>query len=261
MPAQIIATEDGQERVYWIEDEVVRIGTDPICELPLEDPTIAAHAITLEYADGRYKLHNRTESPIVLDGSPCRRKGAVLWQDGMSLQLSASTVLRLETEDDPAPGARHPVDLLGDQGDDVDPDESGEVGDETGPSVSPSARRVQFGVIATCLLAIPILLISAQGSDPAPSTPPISLETVIASLDEEDAAPSPALAGLRELRESLQAARFQELRGQDRRALSLYRVVRDRLDSLRRGDGTFLTHFEQIAYDYSIARIAMLTPR
>ena len=56
---------------YWIDRPVLRIGSDPQCEICLPTAELAAHALTLEFRGGAYRAYNRASTPIFL-GSTSR---------------------------------------------------------------------------------------------------------------------------------------------------------------------------------------------
>src|SRR5262245_60944880 len=62
MPAKIVVKSGAAaKQVFPIEEELVRIGSDPTCELVLPDANLAPHAATLEFLDGNYIVYNRSD--------------------------------------------------------------------------------------------------------------------------------------------------------------------------------------------------------
>src|SRR5262249_52982668 len=94
----------GQE--YWIESEVLRIGSEQPCEIRLADPGVPPHAVTLEFRDSGYKVYNRSDGPLSLNDRVLSPRSAATWPEGQDLYLSDELALRLVTDGDPTPAKR-----------------------------------------------------------------------------------------------------------------------------------------------------------
>ena len=67
MPAKLVVVSGaapGSE--FPIQQPVFRIGSGAQCEFRLRDPRLAVHAITMEYREDGYLLHNRSDQPVDL---------------------------------------------------------------------------------------------------------------------------------------------------------------------------------------------------
>ena len=47
---------------YWIDRPVLRMGSDPQCEISLPSAELSPHALTLEFRGGVYRAYNRSSS-------------------------------------------------------------------------------------------------------------------------------------------------------------------------------------------------------
>tara|TARA_R110002049_G_scaffold4601_4_gene31974 strand:+ start:253570 stop:254370 length:801 start_codon:yes stop_codon:yes gene_type:complete len=92
--------------VHWIERKVVRIGSDPAMEITIPSDQVAPHALTLEYRDSGYHVHNRSPGMIHLGGSVIAQNASGRWADADLLEIAGSVQLALELDDDAAPSPR-----------------------------------------------------------------------------------------------------------------------------------------------------------
>lgn len=108
MPAKLVVvsgTQPGQE--FWIEEEVLRIGSEEPCEVRLVEPGLPPHVATLEFRPDGYALYNRGDQPIRLDRRALApRDPAARWPAGKDLALNDQLTLRLVVDGDPAPAKR-----------------------------------------------------------------------------------------------------------------------------------------------------------
>jgi hypothetical protein len=157
MPAKLSVIAGFSEGTsYWIEDPVVRIGSDPECDLCLPSSDLAGHALTLEYRDGDYFLHNKSAGSIVVSGKPLPSGNTAKWREGRKVELPGNTVLVLDIDGDPAPSSQPEAPAVFDYSTDeyVDDEEDTRKDspvDETSSGVKP-ATVIQLAVIAACVL-------------------------------------------------------------------------------------------------------------
>src|SRR5262245_4069268 len=81
---------------YWIDRPVLRIGSDPQCEICVPSAELAAHALTLEYRTGTYRVYNRGAEPISVGATSVARGSATEWRDGQTAILAGDLHLQLE---------------------------------------------------------------------------------------------------------------------------------------------------------------------
>src|SRR6056297_1197182 len=98
--------------VHWIGRHVTRIGSDPAMDLTIPSERLAKHALTLEYREGTYRIHNRSSGPIYLGGRTVESGASDTWMDADLLELADSVRLAMEWDNDPAPSAK-PADRAG----------------------------------------------------------------------------------------------------------------------------------------------------
>jgi hypothetical protein len=252
MPAKIVVTDSsGSETEHWVEDEVIRVGSDAGCDVRLSGRRAAAHTATVEYVNGSYLVYNRSNAAFSIGGRPVAPGATSPWPPGSLLETDGET-LELRVEGDPAPSLKPQA------GADIAsaPDEpTGATGEE--PQVQPPAKArsnaaLQAGVTLACVVGAALLLLydPSQTFDSQPQAP--SFGHLIRNLCKQE---SPGDPGLSAIRYDLQSARIAQSRGDDERALALYDAVRDALVARGRltdcGDGPPLT--DETSWDaYSI---------
>ena len=91
---------------YWIDRPVLRIGSDPQCDICLPTAELAPHALTLEFRGGNYRVYNRGTSPVTVGRSTLQAGANGLWNDGDSIVLPGNLQLRLAVDGDPRPSPR-----------------------------------------------------------------------------------------------------------------------------------------------------------
>jgi hypothetical protein len=260
MPTKIVVQSGGgATRDYWVRDEVVRIGSDPACDLRVVAPGVEAHAATLEYLAGEYRVHNRSGRSIRLDQSEVAPRAWGLWRDSRILALAPGTSLRLESEADPSPAspARPAFSAPANEPEPLDdPEQATPV---VAPDPAAMARRkqqFQVAVIASCAIALPLVIVLA------PSPPSAgSLSATFGGFSEAyEREPEAVRESLGDLRRTLNDAQIQERHGDPSRAWLLYCRARDRLVVRRGRDGSWEHPSEQIAYQLALDRIAALPP-
>lgn len=226
MPAKLVVTAGATRgREHWIEEEVVRIGHDPRCEIRVEEPGLAAFAAALEFADGRYTVYNQSSSPMVLAGRELAPRASAPWPPGQELTPANGVTLRLEAEKDQAPRHRPlaPVTVESDK-------PAAPTADVAKPGSTPRTV-MQFAVIALCLIGIVAMIafqdqVETEEAARDPSADFAACLEVLAADEHHD------------LRRDLQDARRAELRGDLVAARRLYARARDRVLA-RHPDGDF----------------------
>lgn len=104
MPAKVtIQSGISAGTSYWIERAVVRVGSDPKSDLCLPSANVPSHALTLEFRDGRYRIHNRCQVNVFVGTRVVEPGNAIEWPDTDILQLNNEIELVLDVEEDPSP--------------------------------------------------------------------------------------------------------------------------------------------------------------
>ncbi|HVX62768.1 MAG TPA: FHA domain-containing protein [Pirellulales bacterium] len=202
MSAKVVGASGGVAGLeFWIEEEVVRIGSDAACEIAIPSSDLASHVVTLEYRQGEYLIHNRESGAILLGGRPLPERASAAWAPGAELQLSRSVVLNLVISGDPAPArqevaAPFAADEPWNEEREADDEEPAEEPAKAG--ASKHAKSIVQAVITAVCIAGAIFMLSTGGPSPQASAGNRrqQFETLFASADTMEA----------EVRQRLQAA-------------------------------------------------------
>jgi len=104
MPAKVtVQSGISAGTTHWIERPVVRIGSDPQSDVCLPSADVAAHALTLEYRDGGYRVYNRCRNNVFIGMQAVQPGQALAWSDTDILHLSDDIELVLDLDEDPSP--------------------------------------------------------------------------------------------------------------------------------------------------------------
>lgn len=107
MPARIVVSTGPSAGIrHWIEVPVLRIGSDASAHICLRSADVVGHAATLEFRNGDYRLHNKSDRTIAIDGNSVAIGTFLNWRNGQKLILSPTVELVLEVETDPRPSPR-----------------------------------------------------------------------------------------------------------------------------------------------------------
>jgi len=218
---------------YWIDRPVLRIGSDPQCEICLPTAELAPHALTLEFREGNYRAYNRGTSPVTV-GSAVIQPGAIgIWREDQTVHLPGDLRLLLEVDGDPRPSPR-PESRL----DDAFSTENGDAlagaaaPDAVATAKKSSSSLVQLGIIGFCVLGMAALLtMRGGGADTATPDRPTFEAIVEQTLAKPDEAS-------RRLLQRLQYAQAALVRGDQHRDLA-----RERFQKLR---GQLVRHKESL---------------
>lgn len=251
MPAKLVVIAGADQGAdLWIEDEVQRLGHDPVCALRVSDDAVPAHVATLEFREGAYLIHNRCDDELFLDGKPLPARAQARWGVNKDLSLHGGVVLRLVVEGDPRPvkrqAAAQPYEYPDIPADDSKPG-AGPVDDDAPAPPADSQRSkkmTQMLVIVACALFGLYMLFFDKPSDTveAERDPRKEFKLAVDALSEKDDDPQ-----ARRVRELLQEARVAELRGDQTQAQALYGKVRDRILVLRNTeDGSLREDYKKV---------------
>lgn len=152
---------------FWIDRPVLRIGSDPQCDICLPSTELAPHALTLEFRDGSYRVYNRSASPVYVGASSVESGTSAAWRDGETIHLPGDLRVSMEVSGDPRPVPR--ADASRDDGledaalplsfEGADADDA----DKSRAKTSSKSSLVQMAVIGVCVLALVGLLTMKNG--------------------------------------------------------------------------------------------------
>jgi hypothetical protein len=152
---------------FWIDRPVLRVGSDPQCDVCLPSAELAPHALTLEFRDGNYRVYNRSASPVYVGAAIVESGTSAVWHDGETIQLPGELRVALEIDGDPRPSARAEGahdDGLAVAGLPLSADvAAADPAAETAAAKSSSKSWLQMAVIGVCVLALVGLLTMKGG--------------------------------------------------------------------------------------------------
>jgi hypothetical protein len=208
---------------YWIDRPVLRIGSDPQCEICVPTADLAPHALTLEFRDGNYRAYNRGSTPVNI-GAAIVQPGAIgVWQGDQTVHLPGDLRLLLEIDGDPRPSprpeARVDDDYVRENGAAL-ADSDSAAGEATAKKSSGSL--IQLGIIGFCILGMGAFLTMGGDGEPAGPARPTFEAIVESSLAKKE---DPSRAFL----PRLQYAQAALVRGHTELARTRFLKLRDQL--------------------------------
>ncbi len=145
-----------------IEKPVIRIGSATQNDVKIPSKTLTEHALTLEYRDSGYIVHNRNSSTVTIGTSPLESGQAVNWPAGQVLKIDDGTQLRLTTDGDPTPRPISDLEQTGFELEEVDDvSQDLETSDEENSSAKPS-RSKEMMTIGICAIIGLLLLMDTS---------------------------------------------------------------------------------------------------
>ena len=137
---------------YWIDKPVLRVGSDPQCEVCLPSTDLAPHALTIEFRDGRYRAYNRSTSPVLVGAVNVQPGSAGELPPGQTVRLPGDLRLVLQIDGDPRPCPR-PSDFRRDDEFDSESEvEPAGAAEEVATAKKSSKTLVQLAIIGFCVL-------------------------------------------------------------------------------------------------------------
>jgi hypothetical protein len=213
---------------YWIDRSVLRVGSDPGCEVCLPTAELAAHAVTLEFREGAYKLYNRGLKSISVGGKSVASGGASQWTGDEPLELPGDIRLVLQIDGNPAPcpppGEQSAIGAYddGDAGGTGDAARA-ENGRANAPSAAKSKMLTQIAVIGFCIAGCVMLIaFRGQADDQAANVKRLTFDELVASAPAGD-------PQARRLVAHLQLAQAAIVRGHTDLARARFADLRDKL--------------------------------
>jgi hypothetical protein len=210
---------------FWIDRPVLRIGSDPQCEICLPSADLASHALTLEFRDGTYRAYNRCSAPINIGRVAVQPGTNAAWNGDQTVQLPGDLRLVLEIDGDPRPSPR--PEARSDDGfatDDAAPQRLEPAAAAEATTKKSSSSMVQLAVIGLCILGMAAMLTMRGGADSAAAANRPSFESIVRdTLAEENDDVTRALLP------RLQYAQAQLVRGNGQLARLHFQRLRDQL--------------------------------
>ncbi len=209
---------------YWIDRPVLRIGSDPQCEICVPSADLAPHALTLEFRGGTYRAYNRGSSPVSIGSTTLQPGTAAAWEEDQAATLPGGLRLVLSFDGDPRPSPR-PESRIDDAFDDDGPvvvTDGQTIATPAAAKTSKTKTLIQLAVIGICIAAMAAFLMLSRGGAQAPAQNQPSFDAiVVASLNQDDK--------IRTLVQKLQFAQSFLVRGHNDFAKLCFADLRDQL--------------------------------
>lgn len=105
MPAEIeiLCPALSFRKRIWIERPVSRIGSDPGCEMFVPISELDAHAFTLIYESGGYKIISASAEGATLNGKAIGNQETFDFQDSDTIECANNISIQIAIQGDPAP--------------------------------------------------------------------------------------------------------------------------------------------------------------
>jgi hypothetical protein len=209
---------------YWIDRPVLRVGSDPQCEICLPSADLAPHALTVEFRGGAYRAYNRGAAPVSVGSTLLQPGAAGNWDEGDAVSLPGGLRLVLSFDGDPRPCPR-PEAVL-DDGFDVEVAAAAPAATAATTEAAKKAKSkslMQIAVIGLCLAATGgLLLLMNSGSPEPPAETVMPFDTIVQlSLAKDE--------NIRTIVQKLQYAQSFLVRGDRARAKLHFSNLRDQL--------------------------------
>jgi hypothetical protein len=216
----------------------VRIGGDPGCHVHV--PGLAAQVATLRYSDKSWRVINRSDGPLELEGRPLEAGGQAPWKSGQRLKLAPRVVLALRLDPDPAPkrpAVVAPSAVLEEPEPEPPPPEDP---DAPPPEPAPPPKKPAKSnlmpsiVIALCVVGGAWVMLDEGGPDAETGAKQrAEFEDLLKQLNER-VVKEPQNRFYATLLDTLQSARINERRDDYPGSGRAYRMLHDLLESRRR---------------------------
>ena len=233
---------------------MLRIDSDPNCDICLLTADVSPHALTLEFRAKNYRVYNRGTEPVTVGSAVVPSGGNAVWNEEESVVL-AGMRLSLAIDGDPQPSPRPESRrddelLIEDVGAPVAAASSPD--DEAAAKKKSSKTMVQLAVIGFCGLAMAALLTMGGGEDTAAADLPTFDDLVVTTLAKEPNNPLRAL--LPKLQYAQAALVRNNLNGARRSFLKLREQLMEQVKSLPKEK----RHDAQQMLDYVEYRLSQL---
>lgn len=248
MPAKIVVKSGAAAKTSFpIEEDLLRIGSDPSCDFVLPDAGLAPHIATVELLDGNFIVYNRSENILRLNNIPIQVRGSRQWNAGQELYITDQVILRLEVEE--GPPAKKEVRTPRPESGKVEPVKKA----ATEIDLIKEGERRQRQYVLIGLLGVLALIIAFLPDISPKDTVKVSAERQFAEIMREwertDGPVDDIRLLLTDTRFVLQEARIAELRGDTETSRLLYGRVLDVLIA-RQENGKSVTPLEQKMWSF-----------
>jgi hypothetical protein len=165
---------------YWVDRAVMRVGSDPTCDVCLPSAELAPHALTLEFRDGAYRAYNRSSSVVSVGAATVQPGSNAVWQSDETIHLPGDLRISLEVDGDPRPTPRPDSHFDDGFGDDVAslPMDAASAGTaEEAAAKKSKSSMLQMAIIGICVVALAGMLMmknAGGGEKPAADRPTFS---------------------------------------------------------------------------------------
>ena len=255
MPAIIRVTSGpGGGREHWIESPVIRIGSHPDSDLCLPNPMIAPHAITIEFRNKQYVVHNRSEQAFLVGKRSVEKQAKAVWANGEQLEFPGVAVLTLLLDRDPSPGPKPHVaeaELPDPEAPDVDEGVDEEIAVAKSSGFSPK-EMVQLAVTICCVLGIVVII--AFKAIPQKTSEKSAIDVKLSDVleDRKKVSESTYLTMVNEVQE----AKVLKSKGDNLRAELKLTKVRAQLHERRNREGELTEPHEKRLFDYIASELS-----
>ena len=178
----------------WIDRPVLRVGSDPQCDVCLPSAELAPHALTLEFRDGAYRVYNRGAAPVNVGGSLIHSGAGAAWQPDDTIQLPGDLRLVLSIDGDPRPAPRPDSHYEDGFNAAAEPDLAeaavdGESADAATQKKKSTSSLIQVAIIIGCIAAVAGMLMMKRGgsSGDKPSADRPTFEQIVQDSLSKDA--------------------------------------------------------------------------
>ncbi len=232
---------------FWIEEDVIRIGGDPSCNLII--PETAPQAVTLQFRNGDYWIYNRGGAQVRLDDAQTLSKDAVVWRPTQRMGVARGVSLHLLIDGNPAPCPAPQRSVKG-----FDDDQPA-VEEDSAPSDGNLVSSL--AIIGGCCLLILLMFVDMATADMGTRLPDHErFQLIVQQLQY-----SSGTATANQISPLLRQARYHDLRFNYDEAMLRYKTVRDILMTRRGADGKFANDVHADTYDFIKDRLAVIGPR
>jgi hypothetical protein len=233
---------------YVMIADVIRVGSDPSCDLCI--PHIDPHALTVQHKPGRCVAFNRGSAPIRIGEQAILPGRSAAWAYGQELQLGPRTILRMETAEVPSPTRLKRTRPEGKR-----------ASEPAGPAKEKKRNR-PYAILGGCLL-VGFLILGQSSPNKGLSVAAAGREfdAVIDELQRSiDRSPATSSEVAR-VRNILQEARIDDVRGNSKRAMTNYAKVQRLVLTLHRDEHPLSTALEERLTGFIKFRVERLSAR
>lgn len=237
MSAKIIAQTPGSATIeYWLNDDVIRIGGSPDCDLALTG--LADHAITLQERGGRHFAFNRSPATFYVDGQSIAPGQSGEWNYGSELRFDNGTQLLLQSAEE---AQLHSPTLWSD----------GEVREPAPDQADDNKDKLtKIAVVAFAGIAVLAVILGGSGSG-SRNTTAVYEQLIRDRMWEHSDSDRTA----RQVLDALQRARIAELRGDLKTAEAKYVEAKDVLWTAKDSGAESFLDVDQRTLDFVTNRL------